>query len=179
MEKWKSLDFLGYPKYEISNQGNCRSTNANNTGLVYNLTPGYVDGGKYLKFTLCNASGPRDFRANRLVALTFIPNPYNLPHVDHKDDNTLDNRDTNLQWLTHTDNMAKRDTAKGSRNGSAKLTELEVAEIKKLLTQGISINKVASLFHVSAYPISQIKGNKAWIHVPWPIDKECAEDVKG
>lgn len=42
---------------------------------------------------------------NRLVALTYLPNPKNLPHVDHIDKNSMNNRLNNLRWLSVKDNI--------------------------------------------------------------------------
>lgn len=42
---------------------------------------------------------------HRLVAQAFIPNPNNLPEVDHKNGRKLDNRANNLRWVTKEDNM--------------------------------------------------------------------------
>ena len=42
---------------------------------------------------------------HRLVALTYIPNPKNLPYVNHKDFNPLNNKIENLEWCTASENV--------------------------------------------------------------------------
>lgn len=44
------------------------------------------------------------FQVHRLVAKAFIPNPDNLSDVNHKDENGLNNRVDNLEWMSHKDN---------------------------------------------------------------------------
>jgi hypothetical protein len=48
---------------------------------------------------------------HRLVAETFIPNPDNLPQVNHIDENTKNNHYSNLEWTT-----AKQNSNHGTRN---------------------------------------------------------------
>lgn len=47
-----------------------------------------------------------------MVAKAFIPNPNNLPQVNHKDGNKLNNSISNLEWVTNSDN-----TQHGYNNG--------------------------------------------------------------
>lgn len=46
---------------------------------------------------------------HRLVALTYIPNPLNKPHVNHKDFNPANNNVDNLEWVTPKENIAWSD----------------------------------------------------------------------
>jgi transposase len=53
-----------------------------------------------------------------------------------------------------------------SRSGkSFKLNEGKVKQIKKLIAEGMSLTRIGNLFGVSVSTISEIKHNKAWIHV--------------
>ena len=49
---------------------------------------------------LCKEGKRKTFRVNRLVAQAFMPNPNNLPEVNHKDENKLNNKVENLEWCT-------------------------------------------------------------------------------
>lgn len=72
----------------------------------------------------------KNFDIHRLVALTFIPNPREKPHVMHLDDNPENNCVSNLKWCTHLENM--RDMySKGrrSRPKTRKVVNLQTGEI--------------------------------------------------
>jgi len=54
-----------------------------------------------------NSTNKTNHWVHRLVAETFIPNPKGLKYIDHKDDNGLNNRSDNLQWVTNSINVVK------------------------------------------------------------------------
>lgn len=93
-EIWKDIEgFEG--KYQVSTWGNVRNAIKGNI-----LTP-YVNEKGYLKVGLAMGGKAHKKRINRLVAQAFIPNPYGLPQVNHKDGNKQNNSITNLEWTTN------------------------------------------------------------------------------
>lgn len=54
----------------------------------------------YEKVTLSINRRQVSTTVGRLVAEKYLPNPENLPHVNHKNENKLDNRAENLEWCT-------------------------------------------------------------------------------
>lgn len=100
-EIWKPID--GFEGYWISNLGNVKSFKVDkiNGKLMkpYRTTKGY------LQIDISLDGRKRNNRVHlsihRLVASAFIPNPYNLPQVNHKDENKENNCVDNLEWCTN------------------------------------------------------------------------------
>ena len=83
----------GYDDYYVSTNGDIISYK--NTPLV--LSP-WKDNGGYYNIQLCKEGDVRKKLVHRIVAETFIPNPTNLPEVNHKDGDKSNNSKDNLEW---------------------------------------------------------------------------------
>lgn len=89
IEEWK--DIPSYPgMYEVSNLGRVRR----NGKILKPIKDRYG----YLLVNLYKNGIVRKFLVHRLVALAFLPNPQNLPQVNHKDENKTNNCLDNLEW---------------------------------------------------------------------------------
>jgi len=60
---------------------------------------------RYKAINLWNNGKEKAHYVHRLVAETYIPNPDNLPEVNHKDEDKTNNNVANLEWSTHADNV--------------------------------------------------------------------------
>ena len=82
--------------YEVSDQGRVKSIGYGKERI---LKP-FRNKGGYLLVGLCKNGEQKKCKVHRLVAQTFIPNPDNLPEVNHKDEDKENNSVQNLEWCT-------------------------------------------------------------------------------
>ena len=94
-----AIPVQGYPDYLIGEDGRIWSEKTHKY-----LKPAYTKTG-YASVELFNADGSKRLLVHRLVARAFIPNPLNLPQVNHIDEDPRNNSVDNLEWCTAKYNM--------------------------------------------------------------------------
>lgn len=87
-------DIEGYEDYQISNLGNVKSLRFGKEKILKPVK----DGKKYLCVVLYKQGKHKMCKVHRLVAQAFIPNPNNLPQINHKDEDKTNNQVNNLEW---------------------------------------------------------------------------------
>jgi hypothetical protein len=104
-ELWKPcVGFENY--YEISTLGRVRNVKGNFArNCKVNILKTNLCKQGYPRIRFCVAQKKRTFKIHRLVAKAFIDNPRNLPEVNHIDRNKQNNRITNLEWCTRSENQ--------------------------------------------------------------------------
>lgn len=125
------------------------------------------------------------FKVHRLVAECYLPNPNNLPEVDHRDCNKLNNHVSNLEWVTKKENhdravknglLIKSENSKikmskikqGSKNPIARLSEQDIKWIRENYIprdKKFGSTALSKKFGVAQCTISQINSNKKWKHI--------------
>lgn len=107
VERWLPAPING--SYEVSNMGRVRSFRNGENGRILNIQTHNLG---YKKVSIVDDSvalySPRRWRSfylHVLIAQTWIPNPNNLPEVNHLDRNKANNAVLNLEWCTHKQNI--------------------------------------------------------------------------
>ena len=94
---WKYIK--GFERYLIDTNGNIYDTKYNNRKICQ-----WIDNTGYYQCNLYKDKKRYFKREHKLVAETFIENQNNLPQVNHKDGNKLNNKVSNLEWTTNSEN---------------------------------------------------------------------------
>ena len=96
LKEWKNVNISGYEEfYEVSSDGEIKSKRSGK------IMKQQVDASGYKTISLHLNKKNKAYKVHRLVALAFIPNPNNLPIVNHKDENKKNNRIDNLEWCDY------------------------------------------------------------------------------
>ena len=162
-EVWKKFIF----NYEISNLGRLKNTKTNK------ILKSTTDSNGYLGITISLGSRNKikRVRIHRLVAEAFIPNPNNLPQVNHIDGNKQNNKVDNLEWCDnrynqlHAIDLGLKTFLKKENNPRSKLTEQDVDFILKHYKPrdpNYGTRGLARKFNVHHETIRQVLNKETW-----------------
>lgn len=173
VEEWKDIE--GYEgDYQVSNFGRVKSFVVCKTGRIRKGVPALGYPQVQLKG---RGDGTQETRKiHRLVAKAFIPNPENLPEVNHKEGDRGDSREWMIEWSTQSDNMKHAYRELGKRNNlenqkgeghyNAKFKVEDILKIRELHSSGKFTNKeIAEMYNERTGCISRIITRKRWSHV--------------
>ena len=99
-EIWKDIE--GFPEYQISSFGRVKSLKCGREKI---LKPSFH---RYYYINLQKDKKNYKRSIHRLLAIAFIPNPDNLPVIDHIDNNPTNNSISNLRWASLSQNRINR-----------------------------------------------------------------------
>lgn len=161
-EIWK--DYIA--TYQISNMGRIRNTKTNHI-LKTTLT-----GSGYLGCVISLNGTKKCIKVHRAVAQAFIPNPNNLPQVNHIDGCKTNNVWTNLEWVTNQENVC-HSFALGLQkikykedNPSSKLKQADVEYIRRNYIpkdKQYGIRALARKYNVCHKTIEKILNKETWL----------------
>lgn len=159
IERW--MPITGFEDlYEISDHGIVRTFRMGNSTKELGIkAPGLAAAG-YHQVQLTRLDKTRScFYVHRLVAIHFIPNTENLPEINHKDGDKLNNHISNLEWSTRRGNMAHA-WATGLRKPL-----IDVRRVKEMRASGLTLKAVADHFKISQAYVSKIARDKIKMYI--------------
>lgn len=175
-ENWKPVkDYEGI--YEVSDTGLVRSldrVDRLNRFKKGTLKAPCDNGRGYLCVNLKAHGKQAQKTIHRLVATAFIPNPDNLPEVNHKDGNKANNHVDNLEWCTVSDNKKHafknglNKQRKGLDNPHHTLSKEDVIFIRnnaKPYDKNYSYAELARKFNVSEPTIKRVAWRKSYVSI--------------
>ena len=174
-EYWSDiLNYEGY--YQVSNHGNVRSLdriitqqNGRKQLVEGRVLKPYLTNKGYFKVHLSRDGKRKSRSIHRLVAIAFLPNPFQKPQVNHINGCKTNNNLCNLEWNTQSEQQIHAYQnglqPKGEKHHYAKLTREEVIQIKQLLKSRVLQKDIATKFNVSQQVISAINTGARWNHI--------------
>lgn len=170
MTEWRTC--VGYPDYEISDDGQLRRRVAFRNLLVGMIKKAQRHSRGYLYYALGH---DKKELAHRLVAMAFIGAPPSDRHeVAHNDGSRTNNRAPNLRWALPAENQADRllhgTDACGAKSMTAKIGSREAREIVSEYARGgrryvggaVTMREIADRHGISIAQVSRIVNGRRW-----------------
>ena len=145
--RWRPV--AGYPGYEVSESGSVRGPRG-----VLAKTPN--DGG-YLRVKLAIGDQRRNVLVHLIVLRAFVgPAPSARHHGAHGNGDRRDNRLENLAWKTPEENEADKHAAGTAPAGFSGHRRTDVAQVRRLLSEGLSYARVGLRIGLHRSSVSRI-----------------------
>lgn len=125
----------------------------------------------YPRVNLYEGTKNHTVTVHRLVAKAFVPNPVNLPEVNHIDGDKMNNNADNLEWVTSSQNqrhafrLGLQRGQKGEKNGMARYSEKDVRLVCELLAKGKRNAEIRDETGYSFSFIEKIKYGETWTYI--------------
>jgi len=176
-EIWKEMpNFNGI--YMASNTGIvksldhfCKSKNGGKRIQIGRVLKTTISKKGYFQISLSLNGTRLHTGVHRLVALAFIPNTLNLPQVNHKDGNKLNNNIENLEWCTNKENCIHavknnlHNPNYGEKHHMSKLKNSDISNIIDRIKNGETMSLIAIEFNMSVTAVSNIYHKKTYINI--------------
>lgn len=175
--------------YSVSNYGRCKHNGKMHKGYDKWLPPKVFqitdNGNGYKKFALCFNSKTKNFYVHRVVAQTFLPNPKNLPQVNHKPSGLgkADNRVIHIEWCDESYNIKDAHLNGQMDNRTKVSTYIDIrspsviaAMYRRYKDTGL-ITETAKEFNVPRTTLSSIVNKRSRTNITDKIDLEYTSDT--
>lgn len=156
-EEWRPIAVQ--PGYSVSSSGKVRRDCDGKMLTVQNE--------RYQRVTIKK----KHYLIHRLVAQAFIPNPTQLPQVNHIDGQKYNNHVANLEWcdafhnMQHCERLGLKNQLRGEDVYAAKLTEDDVVWAMAWRSEGFKLLEIAKAFGVAESVICRICNATRWPHL--------------
>lgn len=131
--------------------------------------------GGYRCVRLKNDDGYKQHFVHRLVAASYIENPYRLKEVNHIDCDKTNNHVSNLEWASRRQNTdhalaygryaGPNSPRNGSEHPGTHLTDMDVKIIRYLYIRGVPVSKMMDIFFIAKTTLHQIVRRETWTHL--------------
>jgi len=149
--KWKAIQLNGQEtNYLISDEGEVKN------GYTGDIIKSHATGGRanhrYQRVHLKIGKGQKNYRyVHRLVANAFLDKAHPSLEVNHKDRNTSNNHVSNLEWISHKENLRF-----SMKDVNANIPPVDVAKMRILYSAGVAISSISHHFQIKRHFVTKI-----------------------